>query len=436
MKKFLCLLLSVLLLLTVAGAFSDVTDRTEGGTAIAELSSRGILTGYEDGTFRPENPVTRAEAAAVVVRLMGYETDEPASVYSDVGKDFWGRPFIMAATREGVLDGMGNGKFAPQEQVTYYQFVKMLVCAAGHEKRALELGGWPRGYADAAKETGIINGLQRHIVAQAGDRPAPRSAVASYSYNLLQQTALETVTFMGTEYRLGQSAENLPKADEVVQGGNGWVWHLYGTETYRDFYAIGVMGGKICALGAEGPSFLFDGRAAGDVYVSASNEMDGLLFDKHDGNKIHGVLLVEDNLQLFFVDITTPEAIHGEARVNFHCTNAFRVMHGLAPLEWSEQATEAARLHSLDMARQNYFSHDSLDGRKFSQRLDAQGIGWSRCAENIYAGCGLGFMLHDGWVNSAGHRKNILSDTRYLGVGGGYSKDSDHGIYFTQDFFR
>lgn len=439
-KKLISLLLALVCLVSAASAvnFSDVTEKTENHEAIEVLSNRGILGGYPDGTFRPEATVTRAEAAAVIVRMMDYELDDTPSAYTDVANDFWGRAYIMAATREGILTGMGNGRFAPQDPVTYPQYVKMLVCAVGAGDTAEKAGGWPMGYVDTAKKLEIINPLQRVIVKQSMDRPAPRSVVAGYAYATMAiyNDAANSVQVEGASYRMGQSADNLPKADEVLASTGGFMWHVYGTANYQGFHAVGVKDGIIVAIGAEGFGFRYDGYTAGDILPEQNDLTKGLRGDKHDGNKIHGVLLLQDDLWEYFVNDTSEAAIRGEERMNFHCTNAFRVMHGKSILQWSEPCAVAARLHSADMGAQNYFRHDSLDGRKFYHRLEAQGVRYSSCAENIYAGQNLGFSMHDGWVNSAGHRKNILSDQTFLGVGGAYNANSDYKTYFTQDFYK
>lgn len=438
MKKFFALLLAAICLGTCAAAqsFSDVTEKTSGHEAIGVLSDQGIITGFPDGTFRPDDSITRAESAAVIVRMAGYATDDTASVYSDVADAFWGKSYIMAATREGVLNGMGNGLFAPQDKVTYGQIVKMLVCCVGGEELAAEKGGWPKGYVDAAEELGIINNLQHYIISSVINRPAPRADVAKYVYATLTKLRATGVTVAGQTYVLGQPGDKLPAADEVLPSTAGFMWYVYGTRTYQDFHAVGVKDGKVVAIGAEGTGFTFNGYGAGDIMPEYNDLTEALRWDKHDNNKIHGVLLLEDPLWEYYTEDHSPEALHGEARMNFHCTNAYRLMHGKSVLQWSEPCAAAAQLHSQDMANQNYFQHDSLDGRKFYVRLQAQGVNYSSCAENIYAGQNLGFSMHDGWVNSLGHRKNILSNQLYLGVAGGYNETSQYKVYFTQDFFK
>jgi len=79
-----------------------------------------------------------------------------------------------------------------------------------------------------------------------------------------------------------------------------------------------------------------------------------------------------------------------------------------APLKWNDQLFNAAAGHSSDMASKNYFSHTSLDGRTFSQRITAAGYAWSTAGENIAAGqTGLQAVMN-GWLQSPGHCANIM----------------------------
>ena len=90
--------------------------------------------------------------------------------------------------------------------------------------------------------------------------------------------------------------------------------------------------------------------------------------------------------------------------------------------------------HSDDMAKYNYFSHTSRDGRTPWQRIRAAGYYYGS-AENIAAGQTTAKSVVYAWMHSAGHRKNILTcSNKAMGVGvarGGY-----YGIYWTQDFGR
>jgi uncharacterized protein YkwD len=76
---------------------------------------------------------------------------------------------------------------------------------------------------------------------------------------------------------------------------------------------------------------------------------------------------------------------------------------------WNAKLTQAADGHSQDMSAQNYFSHTSLDGRTFDQRIDATGYAWSTAGENIAAGYPSVDAVMDGWTQSPGHCANLMN---------------------------
>lgn len=97
--------------------------------------------------------------------------------------------------------------------------------------------------------------------------------------------------------------------------------------------------------------------------------------------------------------------------------NEARKANGCDPLEIDDRLVEAARAHSEDMAANDYFSHDSLDGSSFADRVTA--AGYPRpAAENIAQGQDSARTVHDAWMDSEGHRANILNcDLTAVGVG-------------------
>lgn len=88
-------------------------------------------------------------------------------------------------------------------------------------------------------------------------------------------------------------------------------------------------------------------------------------------------------------------------------TNSFAAA---PPLEWDERLLAAAAGHAADMAQNDYFSHQSLDGRTFSQRISNAGYDWIAAGENIAAGQATVEQVMQAWLDSPGHCANIMSD--------------------------
>lgn len=109
-------------------------------------------------------------------------------------------------------------------------------------------------------------------------------------------------------------------------------------------------------------------------------------------------------------------------------TNAERAKYGLQPLILSDALCKAAQEHAKDMSLNNYFSHTSLDGRTMSDRINKYLNNYNYAGENIAYGYESPESVVQGWMNSEGHKANILEPNfKYIGVG--YS-DS----YWVQDF--
>jgi uncharacterized protein YkwD len=117
--------------------------------------------------------------------------------------------------------------------------------------------------------------------------------------------------------------------------------------------------------------------------------------------------------------------------------NAQRATAGLSALSAQGQLGSAAQLHSEDMACNNYFSHSGLDSSTVATRIERQGYNWSAAGENIGAGYSSPESVVSGWMNSEGHRANILNtDFTEIGIGYAFGADSDYGAYWTAVFAR
>jgi uncharacterized protein YkwD len=114
-------------------------------------------------------------------------------------------------------------------------------------------------------------------------------------------------------------------------------------------------------------------------------------------------------------------------------TNAERAKAGCAALRGDDKLALAAREHSTDMGVNEYFAHNSQDGTTPWDRIRAAGYD-SPGAENIAAGYATAAEVMDGWMNSPGHKANILNcNLKALGVGY-YKGTKGYGTYWTQDF--
>jgi len=123
----------------------------------------------------------------------------------------------------------------------------------------------------------------------------------------------------------------------------------------------------------------------------------------------------------------------------FKLTNIERTNNGLSPLIWHNTLALAAHGHSMDMMLNNFMSHTGSDESNVGQRIERAGItNWKNWAENVAAGYTTPEAVVAGWMNSPGHRANILNtNVTHLGVGyvpRPQGSTADYATYWTQKF--
>ncbi|MDV2582470.1 SafA/ExsA family spore coat assembly protein [Alkalibacillus haloalkaliphilus] len=114
-------------------------------------------------------------------------------------------------------------------------------------------------------------------------------------------------------------------------------------------------------------------------------------------------------------------------------TNEMRQQHGLQPLEGDWQLSRVARYKSRDMRDQNYFSHQSPTYGSPFDMIEQFNVSYQRASENIAAGQQNPRSVVDSWMNSQGHRENIL-DPNMTHIGVGYAEGGQYRHYWTQMF--
>ena len=242
-KRIVTLILALVMMVSTMGLtafasdFSDITDERVG-EAVAKLVANGIITGYEDGTFRPDNQITRAEFAAVVTRMKGVANTvapDAKTGFADLDNDesrAWARPYVKAAVDLGIINGFEDGTFRAGEPVTYEQAVKMLVCAAGYEvvaqseyNKAIAANpnaSWSAGYIAAANKHGFTKGAVTGKISE----PATRGIVALLTGNTIDVPPL--VQNQDGSVGKGDASEN---EEKQVQDIKGIVTGTYYTKT-------------------------------------------------------------------------------------------------------------------------------------------------------------------------------------------------------------
>jgi hypothetical protein len=186
MKKVLSLVLVIAMVLSsmsfaFAGTFEDVTGDYED--AINTLVALGVVTGYEDGTYRPEKVVTRAEMAKLMVEVLGYGdlVAGSKSNFADT-QGHWADAYIALAAGKGIVVGDGNGNFRPDATVSYNEAITMVVRGLGYTDDCNEIAGmtWPTNFKVKAAELDLTDDVAMNSTG------ADRGGVAQLLFNALE----------------------------------------------------------------------------------------------------------------------------------------------------------------------------------------------------------------------------------------------------------
>ena len=192
-KRLLCtMLVAVFTLVNVAvmptfAAFTDLTTENNAYEAVNVLNKLGVINGYDDGSFKPDNNVTRAEFTAMLLRTRGMGNVGSTSLENPPFPDVttsdvsWAIGNIRTAREMNIINGYDDGTFKPNNNVLYEEAVKMIVCALGYGEMGAEGAFWYSRYLMTATSLGFTEGSGGAIGA-----PATRATIAKMLYNCLE----------------------------------------------------------------------------------------------------------------------------------------------------------------------------------------------------------------------------------------------------------
>ena len=145
-------------------SFPDIYN-SKNEDAIEFLYDLGLVEGYSVTKFGPKKNLTRAEACALIVRAL-IEDDEiyanTKDIFVDVDDYAWYREWVDTAYRHDIMHGYGNAKFGPEDHVTYAQYATILVNALGYDSLNFE-GTWPTNVEELAVKLDLYDNVSRHV---------------------------------------------------------------------------------------------------------------------------------------------------------------------------------------------------------------------------------------------------------------------------------
>lgn len=191
----ICLLASCL---CTASFAADFTDSASIGSpyreAVEQMSARGVLNGFPDGTFQPEKTLTREQGAKIVTYMvLGDQVDAlrcDKAPFDDVAADRWSSPCIAWCVEREILLGYGDGRYGPEDKLTGDQFAKILLCALGLARDGNYVGLGSAWYS-AVREDGVAVKLYDGDTGMITDQPITREQAALLAWNAVK--AAETL---------------------------------------------------------------------------------------------------------------------------------------------------------------------------------------------------------------------------------------------------
>ena len=234
LKKILALVLAFACAFTMfaGAAFTDSADIKVDTEVVDTLVALGVVNGYDDGSFKPNGTVTRAEMAKMIYVLRTGNSD--ASAYNDDKTSFtdigshWARGYIKYCQSLGIIAGKSNTKFCPNDKVTAQEAAKMLLVTLGYDAAKAGLVGtnWAAKTNALADENGLLEDVNTSFTAA-----CPRQYAAQLIYNTIdtptvvwRDDAYTNVTLLGTDNKtVGEKYMGLQKWIGTFEGDNSIV---------------------------------------------------------------------------------------------------------------------------------------------------------------------------------------------------------------------
>ncbi|XID90886.1 CAP domain-containing protein [Paenibacillaceae bacterium WGS1546] len=425
--------------------YADVPVRHWGYETVQWATENGIVQGDGKGNFLPNDNVSEPQFLAMLFRAYQDEIDivpagrsEPwyTIYYTAAAELNWpARPNAALFTRGHAADLLAHAaghRVYGNESVRY-----LLEEGLARGKTANTVEGY--GAGDSLTRVEAVTFIYR-FKEKLPSLP-PRSDDPPLSDGELRLLGI------GTGWTEEELLGRLGSPERKDASEFGFTWYIYNAD-YTRFAQFGVANGKVVALYSNAADVWTssDGIGEGitasrlaqllgttiaeaDTYVErASDRTTTYYLDTLNGSTVDAIFV--QSLPAPSGSVAASSALsEAYERQVFDLTNAFRAKNGIDPLQWDAKAALTARKHSKDMDERDYFSHTNPDGLTPFDRMTADGIVYSAAAENIANGFTNALAVHHGWLNSAGHRRNMLNDAlQRLGVGA-------YDTYYTQKFY-
>ena len=313
-------------------AFSD-QSKIKNTEAVDACTALNIIGGYPDGSFKPEGNITRAEVTKMIcVALNGGKNPAVSTnttpTFSDVRNNAnaaWAEGYIESCAAQGIVSGVGGGKFAPNGNVTGVQLAKMLLVSLGYksENEGFTGNAWATNVNVRAAQKGLYDGLE----AMDTNAAITRDNAAQMVWNALQAYEVEYKTTLTTDSK-GQLTSQITVQDKV--DGNFQKITLL-EDKYEAWTNVGTLteiSGKKLTINMDA-----DDKSASDLtksvddkgnltfsdlgqdYSALLGQKVKVLFKNGKTNDVIGVYATDDNDVLVTTTASKLDTVSGETKI-------------------------------------------------------------------------------------------------------------------------
>lgn len=326
-------------------------------------------------------------AILIILQPLGAET----ATFSDVNTSDWCHENVTLLVREGAIQGYPDNTFRPQNTITTAEFIKSTMSILGYKNVPSKNTHWADGYISKAMDLGI---------ASSEISVNPDSPITRYNMARIVSNVLSHQKYM-PDAELPVYESLIKDIREISKLNNPEI-----KEAVLTSYSSGILTGYN------------DGTFKGNSTLSRSEAATVLLRIKYGQYRVQPEL----------------ENKSDYAQRILKLVNIERSAVGLKPLNMNTKLSKVAYEKSKDMANSNYFAHHSPNYGSPFEMMKEFGISYRAAGENIAMGYPTPDAVVKAWMNSPGHRDNILNKSfGQLGVGA----YNDNGtIYWTQMFIN
>ena len=302
----LCVAVMLSVMVLGAGAAFSDQDQIENTEAVDACSALNIIGGYEDGSFHPERNIKRSEITKMICVALNGGQDPNVSTnakptFSDVRGTSaeWAEGYIESCVAQGIVSGVGGGRFAPNGNVTGAQLAKMLLICLGYnsDNEGFTGNAWETNVNVRAAQKHLYDGLEQLDTSAA----VTRDQAAQMVWNALQAYEVEYKTTLVTDEN-GNLITQVVVQDKVVGNNNDKITLLYDKyEAYVNVGTLVTVDGKDLKLVIEGSDVADSDDPDVKDFTKVATDYSSLL-----GQKVKVVFTKSSNvLSVFATDSNT-----------------------------------------------------------------------------------------------------------------------------------